>query len=89
MKRESQVKEIRLEFGEIRQVLDERSIRRWCAAKARAYNRLYGRGGVTLVSEATGISRPCISRGIKEIEQGKAGEKDRLRKEGGGRKKNH
>ena len=88
MERESQIEQIRIEFIEIQGVLDERSIRRWCAAKSRAYNRLHERGGVTIISEATGVSRSCIYEGIREIEQGVDADGDRIRKRGGGRKKN-
>jgi hypothetical protein len=88
MGKEIQIEQIRLEFSEIKEVLSERSIRRWCAAKSRAYDRAYKRGGVTVVSEATGISRPCIYRGIKEIEQCLGVANGRLRQQGGGRKKN-
>lgn len=87
MKKETQKEQIRLEFIEIRDVLDERSRRRWCGAKARTYNRQYGRGGVTIVHEATGISRSCIYTAIKEIEELQE-VNERMRKEGGGRKKN-
>ena len=89
MNRESQIAQIRLEFIELQGVLDERSQRRWCAVKARSYNREYGRGGVTLVKEATGVSRPCIYRGIAEIESGVASGQEGIRNRGGGRKKNH
>lgn len=58
---------IRQEFQDITPFLDERSIRIWCAARARAYNRLYGRGGVAVVSRATGISRSRIYTGIAEL----------------------
>ena len=76
------------EFEDIRGVLDERRIRAWCAARALAYNRQYGSGGITIVHKATGVSRPRISKGIRELE----GESDlptkRIRRDGGGRKKN-
>lgn len=77
---------IRDEFNDILYSLDERRIRLWCAAKARAYNRINGRGGVTIVSKATNVSRPRIYLGLKEIEnEGRLG-KSRIRKTGGGRK---
>jgi DNA-binding transcriptional ArsR family regulator len=37
--------------------------RRWAAVEARAL----GRGGLTRVSEATGLSRPTIRRGLREL----------------------
>jgi hypothetical protein len=83
-----EIEQIRLEFEDIKQVLDERRIRWWCASKARAYNRIHKQGGVSIVSKATGISRSRIYQGITEIEQGSSLDKSRNRKEGGGRKKN-
>ena len=67
--------------------LDERGIRIWCASKARAYNRIYCRGGVSAVYRATNVSRPRIYHGLKEIESDDKLSKDRIRKAGGGRKK--
>ena len=90
MEREEQIAQIRLEYIDIKQVLDERSIRWWCASKSRAYNRIYKRGGVSIVSQATGISRSRIQRGLKEMEgEAREDSTNRLRKEGGGRKKNN
>lgn len=61
--------------------LDERTRRLWCAAQARAL----GHGGVTLVQEATGVSRPCITRGKKDISASPM--HGRIRRTGGGRKR--
>lgn len=88
MEREEHIQQIRAEFNDIKGVLDERRIRYWCAAKARAYNRIYRSGGVTIVSEATGVSRSRIYTGIGQINMGDETEKTRSRKPGGGRKKN-
>jgi len=89
MKKEEQIALIRAEFNDIKAALDERRIRLWCAAKSRAHNRIYKKGGVSIVSEATGISRPRIYDGIREIERNPQIDKNRVRKLGGGRKKNH
>ncbi len=43
--------------------LDERLRRLWCAAQAQAI----GHGGITRVQEVTGVSRPCITRGLKDL----------------------
>jgi transposase len=63
-------------------MLDERLRRLWAAAEAQAL----GRGGVTTVSAATGISRRAIHLGLRELRepplQGR-----RIRREGGGRKR--
>jgi hypothetical protein len=81
------IKTIREEFTDISWALDERRIRLWCAARATAYNRRYERGGVMAVHVATGISRPTIYAGIKELENEQRLAKDRIRQPGGGRKK--
>lgn len=78
---------IRQEFGEISFSLDERRTRLWCAARSRAYNRKNGRGGVTAVHKATGVSRRRIYEGLKEIEYPEKLDKSRIRRSGGGRKK--
>jgi transposase len=66
--------------------LDEATLRLWAAAEARSL----GRGGVSLVARAVGLSRTTIHAGLAEIEQasGKAPvPKGRVRAPGGGRKK--
>ena len=62
---------------------DERSRRLWSAAEALAI----GRGGVTSVHRATGISRPTIYHGIKELEAGEQSNERAIRSKDGGRKK--
>src|SRR5262245_22142028 len=73
---------IRGKFAALQGGLDERTRRLWAATEAMAL----GRGGVAVVSEATGISLPTIRRGLRELSEGptKAG---RIRRPGGGRKK--
>ena len=85
---EERIQAIHDEFEDIRAVLDERRIRAWCAARARAYNRQYGYGGLTVVHKATGISRPRTSAGIRELEGKPELPTARIRRSGGGRKKN-
>ena len=63
---EKHIQAIRQEFREISPLLDERRIRLWCASRARAYNRMYGRGGVMVVYRATEVSRSRIYVGIHE-----------------------
>lgn len=53
-------------YAAIKEVLDERSRRLWAAAESRAI----GYGGDAVVSDATGISRPTIRAGRREIEAG-------------------
>ncbi|MBI3618742.1 ISAzo13 family transposase [Candidatus Peregrinibacteria bacterium] len=62
--------------------LDERARRLWCAAQARAL----GRGGVTSVWEATGVSRPRITRGKSDLDASPFPD-GRIRRSGGGRKR--
>jgi len=63
--------------------LNERSRRIWAAAEADSY----GRGGITVVCNATGISRTTIKQGLLELNDKHKLEHGRLRKKGGGRKK--
>jgi hypothetical protein len=83
---QQEINEIKNEFDDIAYSLDERRIRLWCAAKARAYNRLHGKGGVMVVYKATNISRPTIYSGLKEIGSKYKPDIKRIRQEGGGRK---
>ena len=76
---------IRRKFEVLRRVLDERAQRWWAGSEADAH----GRGGVTLVHEATGMSRSTIRAGIREI-AGRDAEQSvprALRRPGGGRKR--
>jgi hypothetical protein len=64
--------------------LNEKQQRIYLASEA----EYLGFGGVTAISEASGISRPTIILGKKEINEEVAGfSHDRIRKKGGGRKK--
>jgi len=65
--------------------LDERRRRQWAAAEARDA----GWGGISLVSRATGLSRPTIMTGLKELElstESRLVAAARVRDPGGGRK---
>src|SRR5438128_11185984 len=68
--------------------MDERVVRLWAAAEAVAL----GRGGISLVAAATGVSRKRIGVGIRELraEDPQAPERpprqSRVRRPGGGRK---
>lgn len=63
-------------------LLDERTRRIVAACEARAL----GRGGVSEVNRACGLSRQAIATGIREIEAGNALPPGRVRRPGGGRK---
>jgi Rhodopirellula transposase DDE domain len=55
---------IRHKFRSVAVELDERRRRQWAAAEARDA----GRGGISMVARATGLSRPTILVGLKELE---------------------
>lgn len=67
--------------------MDERMRRQWAATEAQTY----GWGGLSAVSDATGMSRNTIRRGVAELEMRKSKPKavvpTRLRGPGGGRKR--
>jgi len=54
---------IRRKFRSVAVELDERRRRQWAAAEARDA----GWGGISLVARATGLSRPTITAGLKEL----------------------
>src|SRR5262245_18295789 len=65
--------------------LDERRRRQWAAAEAREL----GWRGVSLVARATGLSRPTITAGLRELDQPthqRAAQAARVRRPGGGRR---
>jgi hypothetical protein len=74
-------------FAALGPVLDERARRLWAAAEAHAI----GRGGISRVSEATGLSRITIRSGLSELYpssplHGRGATAGRNRRPGGGRK---
>lgn len=74
---------IREKYLRLQDTLSEQQKRLWAASEALSY----GYGGVTVVHKATGLSRPTINFGIKEIQKGiflKV--HDRVRRPGAGRK---
>ena len=76
---------IRRKYRVVARELDERRRRQWAAAEARDL----GWGGVSLVARATGLSRPTISTGLKELQlpaRQRAAAAQRVRRPGGGRR---
>jgi len=78
---------IAAKFVILRPLLDERARRLWAAVEARAI----GRGGISRVAEATGLSRVTIRAGLQELALpdttlGPPAPPERLRRPGGGRK---
>jgi Rhodopirellula transposase DDE domain len=64
-------------------VLDERLRRLWAGAEARAL----GRGGISLLSAATGLSRTTVREGLRELDAGVSLDTVvTVRRPGGGRK---
>ena len=76
---------IRHKFRLVALELDERRRRQWAAAEARDA----GWGGISLVARATGLSRPTIMAGLKELElsaKSRLVAAARVRSPGGGRR---
>jgi len=73
---------IRKKFVNIAQDLDERGRRRWAASEALSL----GRGGITAVADATGISDRTIRNGILELNDSDPLPPGRQRRHGSGRK---
>ena len=69
-------------YAAIESVLDERGRRLWAAAEWLSI----GYGGDALVCDATGISRPTIGSGRRQLATG-AYERTRVRRRGGGRRR--
>ena len=80
---------IKKRFDFLAPLLNERQLRLFVAAEALAL----GRGGISLASQATGVSRPTITIGCKELldqtvkKAAEASGITRVRKKGGGRKR--
>ena len=74
---------VRSRFRALEGVLDERSRRLLAAAESRSW----GAGGISAVSQITGMSRPVIRQGLKELSEPAVHPAGRIRRPGGGRKK--
>jgi len=74
-------------FKHLAPLLDEKQLRLYVATEA----LVIGRGGISLASQATGVSRPTITMGCKELLEQEATKSTpaiaRVRKIGGGRKR--
>jgi len=70
-------------YEALKAVLDERARRLLAAAES----QVVGKGGISAVAQATGISRPVIRQGIAELKNPDALPPGRIRRKGGGRKK--
>jgi len=72
---------IKKRFESLAPFLNERTRRLYAAAEAAAI----GHGGIAQVMRATGISRPTIAAGLKELHNPEAQDLQRIRSVGGGR----
>jgi len=75
--------QIAYRFEQLAPTFNERSLRLFAAAEANAI----GRGGVTRLAKITGLSRPTIQKGQRELAQGVLSSSERIRSPGAGRKK--
>jgi transposase len=74
---------ISIKYQALYHEFNERQRRLWAASEAISL----GHGGVATVARATGLSRTTIAKGITEINSNDRLEEQRVRREGGGRKK--
>jgi Rhodopirellula transposase DDE domain len=56
--------QLKQKFDALAPFLDERQQRLWAGAEA----AVLGHGGITLVAQATGLSRPTVTAGVREIQ---------------------
>jgi len=75
---------VQSKFKLLSPIFDEKTRRSWAAAEAKSL----GRGGASLVSRATGLSRTTIHQALKEFsdQSRRTGDGHRVRARGGGRK---
>ena len=78
-----QKKIIKIKYQQMSACFNERSKRLWCATEALSLKKF----GVTIVSQATKVSKNTIYAGIKELKEIKKISPNRIRKKGGGAKK--
>jgi transposase len=74
---------LRQRFAALAPVIDERTRRLLVAAESSAL----GRGGISIVSQVTGVSRQVIRQGRRELKEAPVPPAGRIRRAGGGRKK--
>lgn len=73
---------VKMKYAAIRPFLNERGRRLWAATESSSY----GRGGISLICQATGLSTATVHKGIKEFNDSSV-QIDQVRKKGAGRKK--
>ena len=72
---------IRTRYSSVARLLDERARRLLAGAEALTV----GRGGVSAVARATGLSRTTIQRGMADVQAGESVKNGRIRRAGAGR----
>jgi len=81
------LRQIKSRYRALAPLMDERMRRQWAATEAQTY----GRGGLSAVSSATGMSRNTIRKGLFELAARKKNPRvpvaTRIRKQGGGHKR--
>jgi transposase len=77
------IKKLGKKYNLVSSHLSEKTRRIWAATEA----KIFGYGGVTMLSIATGLSRSTIYLGLKDLKSKKQIDPDKIRKSGGGRKK--
>ena len=70
-------------YSHLYPLFNERQRRVWAGTEASSL----GWGGIGIVSVSTGLSRTTVSKGVQELQNKKNLPPDRIRKEGGGRKR--
>jgi transposase len=75
--------EIRSRFKLLAPHLDERTRRLTAAAEAKVLES----GGISIVAQATGVSRPTIRKGLEELTAPAGSRRGAIRRSGGGRKR--
>jgi len=68
MSRDPQLEAVRRKFELLRPLMNERMRRHWAACEAQSLPR----GGITLVAQATGLSRTTIWAGLRELRHSEA-----------------
>lgn len=80
---QTKIDDVQCKYAVLGSHLNEQARRLWAATEAISY----GRGGISLVCQATGISNATVIKGIKEIRNSSTHASGRIRQTGGGRKK--
>lgn len=83
MKNTDVIKIFKKKFNLVSSHLNEKTRRIWAATEA----KMLGRGGVTILSAATNLSRSTIYLGLKDLKSKRKIDIEQIRKPGGGRKR--